>query len=358
LAWRFRAAPEERQIVSYGRLESAWPAHGSVLILDGLAYCSAGRSGFIDGGIYLYALNPVTGNIVHQARLEGPYPDIRKPSYAFHKDGYRSDLLTTDGRYLYLGRTALRPNLKVMETERIHLIGNQRGDELEYRKMPGMRLVATGGFLNETFWNRTWWMYSYVWPGYHFAVQAPKSGQLLAFDDQHTYAVKHYTTRNLHSPMQFPGNGYLLFADDNDNEPLFYRGKGEPKPTEWEIEYPPSQRPEVNLFGDAAHDKGPGFSRARPALWTSWVDVRVEAMVLAGDTLFVAGTPDVVPPDDPLAALEGRMGGVLKAFCVQDGKELAKYPLKSSPVFDGLIAAKGQLLISTRDGAVICLGQK
>jgi hypothetical protein len=257
-----------------------------------------------------------------------------------------------------MGRTALARNLKIVETERIHLIGNQRGDELEYRKMPGMRLAATGGFLNETFWNRTWWMYSYVWPGYHFAVQAPKSGQLLVFNDQQTYAVKHYTTRNLHSPMQFPGNGYLLFADDNDNEPLFYRGKGEPKPIEWEIDYPASERPEVNLFGDAAHDKGPGFSRARPALWSSWIDVRVEAMVLAGDRLFVAGTPDIVPTDDPLAALEGRMGSVLKAFSAQDGKELTKYPLKSAPVFDGLVAARGRLLLSTRDGAVVCLGQK
>ncbi|MFO7871751.1 MAG: hypothetical protein R6V03_10015 [Kiritimatiellia bacterium] len=221
-----------------------------------------------------------------------------------------------------------------------------------------MRLVATGGLLNDTFWNRTWWMYSHVWPGYHYAVQAPKSGQMLAFDDQHTYAVKHYTTRNLHSPMQFPGTGYLLFADDNENEPLFYRGEGEPKPIKWEIEYPPSQRPEVNMFADAAHDKGPGFSRARPALWTSWIDVRVEAMVLAGDTLFVAGTPDVVPADDPLAALEGRRGGVLKAFCAQKGEELAKYRLEFGPAFDGLIAANRQLVISTRDGAVVCMGQK
>lgn len=111
------------------------------------------------------------------------------------------------------------------------------------------------------------------------------------------------------------------------------------------------------MLADAAHDKGPGFSRARPALWTSWIDVRVEAMVLADDTLFVAGTPDVVPADAPLAALEGRMGGVVKAFRVQDGKKLATYPLESGPAFDGLIAAQGQLLMSTGDGAVICMGQ-
>ncbi|NQT13469.1 MAG: PQQ-binding-like beta-propeller repeat protein, partial [Planctomycetes bacterium] len=44
LAWRFRAAPEERRIMAFGQLESAWPVHGSVLVLDGEVYCVAGRS--------------------------------------------------------------------------------------------------------------------------------------------------------------------------------------------------------------------------------------------------------------------------------------------------------------------------
>ena len=36
--------------------------------------------------------------------------------------------------------------------------------------------------------------------------------------------------------------------------------------------------------------------------------VFARAMVLAGDHLFAAGTPDVVDPDDPPAAFEGRAG--------------------------------------------------
>ncbi len=354
LAWRFRAAPEERQVVSYDRLESAWPVHGSVLVLNGLVYCTAGRSGFLDGGIYLYALDPATGEVTHRQKLEGPDPDISRPSYAFHKDGHRADLLTTDGRHLYMGRTVLDETLAVVEPERIRLVGTQRGDRMEYRKMPGMRLVATGGFLDDTFWNRTWWMHSYVWPSFHYAQQAPKSGQLLVFDDTTTYTVKHYTTRNRHSPMLFPGSGYLLFADDNTNEPLHYRGEGEPKPIEWEPELPKQTR--WSIFQDAAVDKGPGFTRAEPALWTTWVDVRIEAMVLAGDKLFFAGPPDVVPDNDPLAALEGRMGGVLRGASARDGAPLADHPLEARPVFDGLIAAEGRLLVSLADGRVVCLG--
>lgn len=351
LAWRFRAAPQERQMVSYNRLSSAWPVHGSVLIQDGLVYCAAGRSSFLDGGIYLYALDAKTGELAYERNLEGPLPDISKRSPAFHDDGYRADLLTTDGKYIYMGRTVLDRHLKEVEPEKIDLTGQQRGDQLQYRKMPGMRLVATGGFLDHTFFNRTWWMYSRIWPSYFYAQQAPKSGQMLVFDDQHTYTVKHYSTRNRHSPMFFPGNGYLLFADENDNEPVLYRGEGEPKPIEWEPELPKSTR--WSLTQDAARDKCTGFTRVQPTLWTEWVNVRIKAMVLAGEKLFVAGPPDVVPEDDPLAGMEGRAGGKLRAVSAENGEKLHEIDLDNPPVFDGLIAADGALYMSGIDGKVI-----
>ena len=77
-------------------------------------------------------------------------------------------------------------------------------------------------------------------------------------------------------------------------------------------------------------------------------------MVLAGDTLFVAGPPDVVPEDDPLAAMEGRLGGRLWAVSGKDGAKLAEYEIGSPPVFDGMIAASGRIYIVTRDGKVRC----
>ncbi len=362
LAWRFRVAPKDRQIVSHNLLESIWPAHGSVLILDGVVYSSAGRSGFLDGGIHLYGLEYDSGEVVYHTILEGPYPDISQPSYAFHKEGFRSDLLTTDGTYLYMGRTTLDRSLEIIETERVQMIGRVRGDDLEYRIMPGMRLVATGGFLDNTLWHRTYWMHSHIWPGFQFAQQAPKSGQLLVFDDQHTYTVKYFTTRNFNSPMFFPGDGYLLFADDNNNEPLFYRGQGEPAPIEWEPKMPHdpkfvSSKPWWSIYQDAATDKGTGFTRAEPARWTSWEDVRIVAMVLADEKLIIAGPPDLVPDNDPLAALEGRMGAVLRIVSAIDGSHITEYSLESSPVFDGIIAARGRLIITTQDGNVVCMGR-
>jgi outer membrane protein assembly factor BamB len=64
LVWRFRAAPTEWKICAFGQFESAWPVHGSVLVHDGVAYVAAGRHSRIDGGAFLYALNPASGKLL------------------------------------------------------------------------------------------------------------------------------------------------------------------------------------------------------------------------------------------------------------------------------------------------------
>ena len=59
LVWRFLAAPADRRLMSFGQLESVWPVTGSVLVRDGVLYCTAGRSSYLDGGMHLYRLDPV-----------------------------------------------------------------------------------------------------------------------------------------------------------------------------------------------------------------------------------------------------------------------------------------------------------
>jgi outer membrane protein assembly factor BamB len=61
LAWRFRAAPEDRRTFVNGQLESVWPVHGSVLVHRDKVVVTAGRSSYLDGGIRLYVLDPTTG---------------------------------------------------------------------------------------------------------------------------------------------------------------------------------------------------------------------------------------------------------------------------------------------------------
>ena len=92
--------------------------------------------------------------------------------------------------------------------------------------------------------------------------------------------------------------------------------------------------------------------------WCITVPVRVTAMILAGDTLVAAGTPDVLYPTDPWAAYEGRKGGRLLVVSAAAGTIKSELKLTSAPVPDGLAAAAGRLLMSTVDGKLTCFGAK
>jgi outer membrane protein assembly factor BamB len=77
-------------------------------------------------------------------------------------------------------------------------------------------------------------------------------------------------------------------------------------------------------------------------------------MALAGDVVFVAGTPAVFPEGDLAKAYEGRMGGVLWAASAVDGRNLMKFTLDAAPEWDSLAAANGRIFLCTTDGTVHC----
>jgi len=349
LIWRFRAAPYESRIVVDERLESPWPVGGSVLMVKGLAYVAAGRSSYLDGGLFLYALDPVTGQVKHSYNYDGPrYEEGEKPGRGFEMEGAKGDLLSTDGERIYLYANIFSLELKRDPYE----IPDKNGLVNQ-----GPHVITTGGWTDDQAWNRNFWTYSRRWPGFYFGNQSPKAGQLLVVDDKCTYAVKQYTTRNFLSPMFFPQtNGYLLFADENDNEPILHGEPGAPSPIRWLPETPEGGRTRQLARYDLktySRDKFPGYTRAEPSRWKTWISIRVRAMVRTGNSLFVAGPPDVLLEGYPLAAFQGRAGGKLLTVDPQTGTVQNEFDLDSPPVFDGLIAAQGHLYMCTRDGAVI-----
>ena len=352
--WQFLAAPYDCRIAYFGQVESAWPVHGSVLVRDGTAYVAAGRSTYLDGGIRLYGLDPATGKVLHRGTLAGPFPDRKTwREVAFYVRGANSDVLVGEGDGIYLRQKKLTPALQEVDAPTLSSKGEAD---------VGLHLFSTAGLLDDSWYNRTFWMYATRWPGFQLANQAPKSGQLLVVDEATTYGVKVFYRRNVHSTMFFPGKqGYLLFADANTNEPQIVGEEGARKPLAWLPQSDYSRGGSVMRKLDSAafgQDKGIGYTRADPPRWTCWVPVRVRAMVKAGDVLFAAGPPDVFDPDDPYAAFEGRGGGRLMAFAAKDGKALATVALESPPVFDGLIAAGGRLYMVDKAGAVRCYGGK
>jgi outer membrane protein assembly factor BamB len=324
LCWRFRAAPEEQYIMVFDQIESAWPVPGSVLVLDDVAYVVAGRSSFLDGGVYLYGLEPQTGKILYQNKVDGPWPNVHTEiGRPFDMEGTKSDILVSDGEKLFLFQMTFDKELNDVTPPRTSTLGDRKVSR---------HLMATGGFLQEMWYDRTYWTYSNRWPGFYYSNVAPKAGQILVFDEKTTYGLHMYTKRLRLSPMFTPGaEGYELFADDNENEPVL-------------------------APNSIDREKGPGFSRAEPPKWSKQIKLRVEAMVLAGDKLFIAGPPDVMPEDDPYAAFEGRKGAQLWVVSSSNGEKIAEYELDSIPAIDGLIASGGRLFMATTDGKVQCFG--
>ncbi len=303
LAWRFRAAPEERLIGAFGQLESAWPVHGSVLVHDNKVYCTAGRSSQLDGGIYVYALDAATGVQHYEAHLDGPDYAVNaagklamRPKPADgpaefdgnHKlpMGALSDVLMSDCTTIFMRSMAFD------------------GQLLPQRGKPD--LLARSGYLDDTYFKRTPW--SFGEQGNH--------GNLIAHDKQSVYFVRQFDSLKGLDPTVFftpASKGYLLFA------------------------------------------KNVGAKKDR---WSLRVPVRVRAMAQTQDRLFVAGPPDVVDAKDPLGAFEGRMGGVLYAVDSANGKKLTELKLDAPPVLNGIAAAGSRLFLATTDGKLVCMGRR
>ncbi len=332
--WRFRAAPRDRRIAAFGQVESTWPVHGSVVVQDDVTvdpprpvvYVTAGRSTYLDGGISVYGLEPSTGKVLYETRLTGPRPDpFRDVGGAGYIDGAKTTLLVSDGADLYLHQERFRSDLKrfpsPMQSKKKEFGGYRVYPAHADRGSSGQRLIATRGFLDPSYNEGTYWTYGNRWPGWDRKMgRVPAYGQLLVFDDSMLYGV-HVLTENVRVRRGFtPGaKGYRLFG-----------------------------RSLASMLGQ----------KKTKDTWSTFVPVRVRAMVLAGDKLFIAGPPDVVPPEDPLAAFEGRKGAELWALSASDGKKLAEVcHLKAEPVYDGLIAAAGRLFVSTKDGRVSCFGK-
>ena len=368
LAWRFQAAPAERMIIVKNQLESPWRVHGSILIHKGLAYFTAGRSTFLDGGLRIYALDPKTGAVVHKTRIDTTCPTRKdakgKPfNTAFHIEGAHSDILVSQGGFIYLSQMKFDAALNKMDVPYVKPDPKVTG--IDIRKKPytapgivkermgkkdyktfaanevqrghngdremGLHILNKSGFLDDTYYNRTYWMYGKNWPGFQHAHRAAKSGQILVVGPKNTYAVQAFPNRDRLTPRMNPATtGYLLLADKNDVEPV--------------LDY-------------AAHDKdkGIGYTRTEDPVWFKWVKLRITAMTLAKDTLFVAGPPDILDPKDPMSSFEGRKGVQLWAVSTKDGAKLSETKLPALPIFDGMITAGGKLFVVLQNGSVVCL---
>jgi outer membrane protein assembly factor BamB len=328
LEWRYRAAPQDRRMVSYGQLESAWPVHGSVLVQDGVAYCAAGRSSYLDGGIRVVRLDAKSGKLLSETVIDHRDPEtgfqVKGSVKSTNMPGALPDVLSSDGESVF------------MRHSRFNLQGEEQPADVPH-------LYSAAGFLEDAWWHRTYWQVSAAmstnyggWP--NTGSRAP-AGRLLVVDQDTVYGFgrSQYIHHGAH--VGIDGATVFHFRPSRDSQRRF-------------THYQAFAIHRASTVGSANRRKP--APAAKEYAWTARLPIVARAMVLAGENLFFAGPPNIFESDDPQRAWEGCEGGKL---CVvsRSGKQLGLLDLESPPIFDGLAAANQRLYAATMDGSVVCL---
>ena len=345
LVWRFRAVAEDRRLMAWEQVESVWPVHGNILIRNGEAWFVAGRSLFLDGGLQMFRLNPETGEIISKAHFDGKADDRRLLSGSEEKRlAGLSDILATDGENIFMrsgvfkleGDQIKRKLLPARQVGRYG--GNAKFTQSDIVGESKVHLYSAYGYLDDSWFHRAYWVYNDLTShrhGYANTGRSKPAGRILVADEENIYGFgreKKYF--NWTSPME-----YRLFAEPK---------KAKPRPK------------------DAKNRRGKGSK----TLWEQKLPILARGLVLAGDTLFAAGPPDVLDETKPGirndtpeilkakqeqdAALMGLLGGTLLAVSRTDGAVKVEHDLDAPPVFDGLIAANGNLYMALENGTVEC----
>ena len=184
LAWRYRAAPMDRRAMAFEQLESLWPVHGSVLVHNGVVYCVAGRSIFLDGGLRMLALDLETGVKRFETLMDETNPEtgnnIQEKLQVLQMPVGLPDILSTDGRHLYMKSQKFD-----FEGNRID-IGPNSGDfakQASKQRGEDAHLFAPMGFLDESWFHRSYWVMGQSFAGghggYYQAGRFAPSGRLL-----------------------------------------------------------------------------------------------------------------------------------------------------------------------------------
>ncbi len=351
LIWRFLAAPTDRRIMVYEQIESLWPVSGSVLVRDGIAHFVAGRSIFVDGGMRLYRLDARSGEMISDTALDDRDPqtggDVQELVKWLNMPVGRPDILSCDGKHIYMRSQAFDLQGKRLRTGP-EIEGPQEGTR---QGGEATHLFCPTGFLDDTWFHRTYWLYGKTWGsgwnGYYIAGKHAPAGKIMSVGDDRVYVFgrrpQYYRWTR---PLE-----YRLFAADK----------------QWKVSATrPAPKPQSRAKSKRRRNEGPvPIGNAENYMWSGEVPILVRAMTLAGKTLLIAGAEDVLQEEgtdkgkeDQIlkqeAALLGKDGAVLWAVSAENGAKLHEYKLASPPVFDGMAAANGKLYIATRDGRVSC----
>lgn len=343
LHWKYQAAPALANHMYMERIESTHPVHGNVLIMNDKLYTVAGRSMFTDGGIRFLILDALTGRKIKEHIMGDKVPGTDEPLQMRHEilnmpmaltdllssngkkifmryqpfdlDGNRLDLMFAGKRYGY------EPNTIGQDIKSINArLGGEK------QKGEDAHLFSATGFLDDSWWHRTYWLYgNYQGSGYSGYTQAgaqgTPAGRMITFDKDRIY-----TWGRLRRYFRWSEEYvYHLHAQDYD-----YQDQ-----------------------------------------WSVMLPILVRAMVASDDRLFLLGPKELMRQDEikrriteeaveelmveQEKSLNGGSGSILLTVDKQSGKILAGRHLQTAPLLDGMAGAYGNLYLSTTDGQLCCL---
>jgi len=329
MLWRFRAAPADMRTYVMGQLESLWPVYGAVLVQDGLVYTAAGRSTYLDDGLFLYSLDPVTGRVVHRQHLESPrsriFTDAEVSEQLKRYPRAVKEPMTVRQNRIDYRAVAAEDQSDAFSMQGGNLNGVVSGDgknvflrfftfdkDWKQQNRRLRHLYSTSSFIDDQENRRSHWILghgdfrrlgvAYSWTLNNKFVSNP-AGLMLSFSGDRSWVIRRGRGR---------GRGYALFC--------------------------------VSLPEHGNTKDGDLGGVAEP-LWTrSLAVIRPRAIVKAGDRVHVLGIRVGSEP-----------GGILQSFNAQTGESAGEFHFGSPPVWDGVAVANGRMYLSTEEGCVVCL---
>ena len=342
LRWRFVTSRIERRTVVDDHVESVWPIHGSVLVLNDTVYFAAGRSSHLDGGIRVFAVELASGELRKQVTLSSEAAGSKKALV-------NVDLLVADGKRINMGLAQFDLDLQAMPKAQLDT------------------LISDTGFLGDSWFHRENWILGTVSGSVGvtgrttMATQARTGkstmGKLLVFDSASAYGVKNpytwqkYATKvpthdgHVHQKYSrydskwFPV-GSRVFAFDNARTA-------------------PPAAPKPKTAKDKRRGKPVNNESKGGEKWGVDTAFQPRAIALADDTLFLAGWLDTMAiqpktglpldPENP-----DPRNCVLRRISTQDGRVIREYKLAGEPAYDGMAIARGRLYLPLKDGTMLC----
>ena len=344
LRWKYQAAPALANHMFLERMEATHPVHGNVLVMNDRLYTVAGRSMFNDGGIRFLILDALTGRKIKEHIMDDKVPGTDEPLQMRHEilnmPVALSDLLSSNGKKIFMRyqpfdlegnrldlmfdgkRYGYEPDTYGPDVKAIHAkLGG------ESQKGEDAHLFSATGFLDDSWWHRTYWVYGKYQASGHSGytqagAQGNPAGRMITFDEDRIYTwgrLKRYFRWSEEYV-------YHLHAKDYD-----YQDQ-----------------------------------------WSVMLPILVRAMVASDDCLFAVGPKELMRQDEikqriteeevqQLMAeqekgLNGESGSILLAVDKKSGKILSGCRLPTAALLDGMAGAYGNLYLSTTDGQLCCLG--